>query len=147
MTTALPPQEALALWVTLRRWPTFVEGFARVLRVGEGWPEEGTTLVWESRPGGRGRVTERVLAYDPLGRLETEVFETALSGVQTISFSPRQDEEDTSLVELQLDYTLTGRGPLAGRVADVLFIRRAITDSLRRTLRRFAVEAAEQATL
>jgi hypothetical protein len=37
-------------------------------------------------------------------------------------------------------------GPLRA-VADFIFIRRALRDSLRRTLRRFAVEAAEEARL
>jgi hypothetical protein len=32
-------------------------------------------------------------------------------------------------------------------VADVLFVRRALRDALRRTLRRFAVEAEEEAGL
>ena len=34
-----------------------------------------------------------------------------------------------------------------GKVSDVLFIRRALSDSLARTLRRFSVEAAEEVAL
>jgi hypothetical protein len=49
-------------------------------------------------------------------------------------------------VELTLDYELSKYGPLRA-VADVLFIRRALRDALRRTLRRFAIEAEEEAAL
>ena len=49
-------------------------------------------------------------------------------------------------MELRLDYELTRYGP-ARALADVLFIRRALRDALRRTLRRFAVEADEEAGL
>ena len=49
-------------------------------------------------------------------------------------------------MELSLEYTLTGYG-LLGPVADVIFIRRALRDSLRRTLARFEVEAQEEAGL
>ena len=47
---------------------------------------------------------------------------------------------------MDLDYTLTEGGPLSG-ITDLLFIRRALTDAIRRTLRRFATEAAEEARL
>jgi hypothetical protein len=50
------------------------------------------------------------------------------------------------VVGLELEYELTKSGPLAA-LTDVLFIRRALTDALRRTLRRFGVEAAEEAAL
>ena len=36
---------------------------------------------------------------------------------------------------------------MVGAVTDMLFIRRALRDSLERTLRRFAVEAEEEAGL
>jgi hypothetical protein len=45
-----------------------------------------------------------------------------------------------------LEYELTRYGPLSG-VADALFIRRALRDSLRRTLFRFGLEAEEEARL
>ena len=47
---------------------------------------------------------------------------------------------------LRLDYELSSGGPLRV-VADALFIRRALRDSLRRTVHRFAVEAEEEASL
>jgi uncharacterized membrane protein len=140
----LPPDRALDLWTNLRRWPTFYEGFARVKRAQGEWPAAGSRLTWESIPGGRGIVTEKVLEYEPAQRIVTEIFDEALSGRQTARFAP--DEGGGSRVQLELDYTLTKSGILR-RISDVLFIRRALTDSLRRTLIRFAREAEDEAAL
>jgi hypothetical protein len=138
-TVPLTPEATLALWADTARWPTFVEGFARTLEVSPEWPEKGAKVVWESTPEGRGRVTERVLEHGP-GRLVTEVFEDALHGTQTLTAS---EHADGARMEVALDYELTKYGPLRA-VADLIFIRRALRDALNRTLRRFAVEAAEE---
>jgi hypothetical protein len=111
-----------------------------VLQVGRGWPEVGGRVVWESTPDGRGRVTETVVESAP-DRFSTQVFEEALIGTQTLRLLPASDGAE---VELSLEYELAKYGPLGG-VADALFIRRALRDSLRRTLTRFAIEAAEDA--
>ena len=55
-------------------------------------------------------------------------------------------EGEGSEVELSLEYELARYGPLRG-LADALFIRRALRDSLKRTLFRFSVEAEDQAGL
>jgi uncharacterized membrane protein len=89
-------------------------------------------------------VTERVVASEPGERLVTQVFEERLRGAQAVHFQPVDD--DSTRIDMELDYTLTSGGPLAG-VTDLLFIRRAQTDALRRTLARFATEAAEEARL
>ena len=47
---------------------------------------------------------------------------------------------------LSLEYELTGDNPFKA-VLDLLFVRRALRDALRRTLRRYAVEAEEEARL
>ena len=137
----LPPAEALALWADVDRWPSFVEGFARVVSRSPDWPAEGARTVWESRPDGRGRVTETVVANLP-DRFATQVFESALMGEQTLHLAPAAD--GGSEVALSLHYELAKWGPLRG-VADAVFIRRALRDSLRRTLARFAIEAEEEA--
>jgi hypothetical protein len=139
---ALAPEAALLLWRDVSRWPTFVEGFAHALEQDPEWPDEGARVVWESTPAGRGRVTEKVIESGP-DRLATLVFEERLAGRQ--QFRVLEGAEGTR-VELSLEYTLTRYGPL-NVVADALFIRRAIRDSLRRTLFRFAVEAEEEAGL
>jgi hypothetical protein len=139
---SLSPHAALALWANVDRWASFVEGFAHVLERSPGWPAIGERVVWESAPGGRGRVTEKVV--ESTGeRFTTLVFEEALTGRQTLRAAPSPDGAD---VELSLEYTLSKYGPLSA-IADAIFIRRSLGDSLRRTLFRFGVEAEEEAGL
>ena len=59
-------------------------------------------------------------------------------------FTP--DADGGAEVRLSLQYELTGDNPF-NPVTDMLFIRRALRDALGRTLRRFAVEAQEEAGL
>jgi len=139
----LQPDEAAALWRDPRRWSAFVEGFQRVEELGRAWPEPGAKLVWDSGAGGRGRVTEKVSRNDPT-RFATTVYEDRLHGTQTAAFTPNAD--GGADVELTLEYQLTSGNPFSSLV-DLLFIRRAVRDALRRTLRRFAVEAQEEAGL
>jgi Polyketide cyclase / dehydrase and lipid transport len=138
----LTPEAALRLWADVGRWPSFVEGFARHVELDAGWPAEGSRVVWESVPTGRGRVTEKVVETGP-DRLATMVFEERLAGRQTLR---AVESEGGARVELSLEYALTKYGPL-GPVADAIFIRRALRDSLRRTMDRFRVEAEEEAGL
>jgi hypothetical protein len=92
--------------------------------------------VWVSRPKGRGRVQERVTAYEPRSGQTVEVEEERLRGTQTVTFEPAGDEVR---VALTLDYELKERTFLTPLV-DLLYIRREIGDSLRRTLARFGHE-------
>ena len=139
----LAPQEAYDLWTDVRRWPTFVDGFAHPEHVDGPWPEQGGKIVWKSVPGGRGTVTEKVTKALPGALHEVNVFEERLDGTQTVTFSP---DDDATRVELQLDYSVSVGGPLKP-IVDALFIRRAQNDALARTLRRFRTEATEQASL
>lgn len=139
----LPPEDAYALWTDLTRWATFIDGFGRVDRVDDSWPQEGAKVVWTGVPGGRGVVTERVARALPPREHEVTVFEEKLDGTQRVVFTA--DEEGT-IVDLELDYNVSVGGLLKPLV-DLLFIRRAQNDALARTLRRFATEAAEQAAL
>ena len=144
----LPPDRAEQLWLDTNRWPTFVEGFAHEVEREPDWPAQGARLVWQSLPGGRGRVTEKVVARSR-GELASRLVEESLVGVQTVTF--HEADDGGSIVELELEYdlnptTIWRTGPL-GKVVNLLFIRRAMTDSLIRTLRRFATEAAEEQAL
>jgi uncharacterized protein YndB with AHSA1/START domain len=141
--TSLPPGEAIDLWLDTARWPAFVDGFARVERRHERWPEPGATVVWRSRPGGRGTVTEKVAELEPPGRVVVTVLDDKLAGRQTVTF---EEDEGGCRMLVELDYELSEGGPLKA-IADAVFIRRALRDSIRRTLQRFAVEAAEEAAL
>jgi uncharacterized membrane protein len=125
-----------ALWYDLDRWPAWIDGFANVaVREGD-WPRAGSRLVWDSRPSGRGRVVERVAAFEARVGQVADVEDEQLSGRQEITFALK---DERVRVELSLEYALKREGALVP-VADVLFIRRALRDSLRRTMDRFARE-------
>jgi hypothetical protein len=135
---ALPPLAAMRLWTDTSRWPTFVPGFSHVVEKSPDWPEPGSKLIWQSTPAGRGRVTERVLERTD-ETFVTQVFEERLAGTQSLYFAIDQ-------VVMRLEYELTQGGPLHW-LTDVFFIRRALTESLIRTLRRFSTEAEAEASL
>jgi hypothetical protein len=128
--------EAEALWYDVERWPAFVDGFAHVVSRDGAWPAAGATLVWDSLPHGRGRVVERVVEHVAGQGQTAEIEDPRLRGTQTVAFEALDDGVGVSLA---LEYALQQGGPLKA-VIDALFIRRAIRDSLRRTLVRFGSE-------
>ena len=129
--------DAEELWYDTRRWPTFVDGFAHVHKVDEGWPRKsGAVVVWDAKPGGRGRVLERVVGFEARVGQTVEIEDEKIQGRQTIAFEPGSD--GCSLT-LELDYAIK-QGRAVANVVDLLFVRRPMRDSLRRTLARFALE-------
>jgi len=135
--------EAEALWYDTSRWSTFVDGFGHLAGVEPGWPREGS-VSWDSRPGGRGRVLERVLRYTAGDGQDVDVEDDRLTGTQSIRFAAAG--EDRVAVQLELEYRLK-RMFFGAQLVDWLFIRRAQRDSLQRTLRRFAIELAAEREL
>jgi uncharacterized membrane protein len=140
MDFAWPAGAAERLWSDPTSWPAWVEGFARVVRSDGEWPTPGSVVEWQSGPSGRGDVRERVAAHEPGASVTTEFSDDRMRGTQHVEFEPL---EGGVAVSLELEYTLTGIrfGALA---LDALFVRRAIRDSLRRTLQRFGRELAAQ---
>jgi Polyketide cyclase / dehydrase and lipid transport len=132
--------EAEALWYDRHRWASWVDGFGHVVLLEGDWPEVGSRRIWDSPPGGRGRVQERVVAYEIRTGQTLEVEDATMTGRQTVAFTPGLEQTD---VTLTLEYELKQRHLLTPLV-DLLFIRRAMTDSLRRTLRKFANERAAE---
>jgi hypothetical protein len=127
--------EAEALWYDPVRWPAWIDGFAHVVELPEGWPAEGR-LVWDSTPDGRGRVLESVTGYEARSGQTLAVEDSRLRGTQRVEFIPGPDHVK---IRLSLAYELKERTPLTWLV-DLLFVRRAVVASLRRTLTRFARE-------
>jgi len=128
--------DAEALWYDPQRWQAWVDGFGQVVSLEGDWPARGAELVWQSPPGGRGRVTERVVAYEMRLGQTVEVEDATLTGRQTVAFEPGPDSVQ---VTLTLEYRIRDRSPLTP-VVDVLFVRRVMADALRRTVTRFANE-------
>ena len=137
-TTVVPGRVVAAeeLWYDPHRWAAWIDGFGHVVRLEGAWPEVGARLVWESPPKGRGRVQELVKAYEPRGGQTLEVEDERLRGTQSVSFEPVGDEVR---VTLTLEYELKQSNVLTP-LLDPLFIRRELSDSLRRTLTRFGHE-------
>jgi hypothetical protein len=138
------PSAAEALWYDVTRWPAFVDGFGHVAKQEGDWPQRGARLVWDSTPDGRGRVVEQVVAYEVRRGQTVEVEDERITGTQKVTFTPR--EGGGSRLEVELDYRLKQAGFFTPLV-DVLFVRRAFNDALRRTLSRFSRELAFEAEL
>jgi hypothetical protein len=128
--------EAEALWYDPARWASWIDGFGHVITLEGDWPEVGARVVWESPPGGRGRVQERVVAYESRTGQTLDVEDATMSGRQRVEFTPGPDHVD---VKLSLTYEIKDR-KLITPVVDLLFVRRAMNDALRRTVTRFANE-------
>ena len=77
------------------------------------------------------------------------MFEEATDrAAQTVTFEPAEGGTRVALeLRYELQPTTWARQGLIGKVTDVFFIRRALSDSLARTLRRFATEAEEEVAL
>jgi hypothetical protein len=127
-------REAEVLWLDRSRWASWIDGFGHVERADEGWPAPGSRLRWTSRPRGRGLVEERVLEHAAAERLVLAVEDEKLRGTQVVSFAERGDEV---VVTVTLEYELKERTP---PLVDRFFVRRALADSLRRTVARFGNE-------
>jgi polyketide cyclase/dehydrase/lipid transport protein len=131
--------EAEACWYDVSRWPQWVDELDHVVSVRGEWPQVGAAVVWQSGPAGRGRVTERVIEYEPLGGYTVEVEDDSITGEQSVSFEAAADGVD---VQLALRYRIKRRSPLT-RLIDVLFVRRLMVTSLEKTLSAFGAALAE----
>jgi hypothetical protein len=132
--------EAEALWYDTTRWPSFVDGLHHIARLEGDWPHAGARVLWDSPPGGRGRVQERVSAYVAREGQTVAVEDEKIHGTQRVTFTPT---EGGVTVALELEYTLKEQRPGMAFV-DLLFIRRPQRESLQRTLRRFRTEVAAE---
>ncbi len=125
--------EAECCWYDASRWESWVDGLDRVVQIDEPWPLVGGSVVWESGPAGRGRVTETVVAYAPAAGQTVEVTDATMTGRQAVAFAAVGDGVE---VTLRLEYRLRRRS-LVTPVVDALFIRREMSLSLSRSLARF----------
>jgi hypothetical protein len=132
--------QAERVWYDPSRWASWIEGFGHLISLDDGWPQRGSRRVWESPPQGRGRVSERVLAYEMRTGQTLAVEDGRMEATQRVSFEP---QPDSVRITLSLEYRLKDRNVLTPLV-DLLFTRRSLGESLRRTLRRFASELAAE---
>jgi Polyketide cyclase / dehydrase and lipid transport len=128
------------VWYDPARWASWIDGFGHVVSLDGDWPRKGARRLWDSPPDGRGRVSETVLTYEMRMGQSLAVEDSRLEGTQRVTFEP---QPESVKITLALEYRLKDRNLLSPLV-DLLFIRRAMTDSLRRTLRRFNSELAAE---
>ncbi len=131
---------AEALWYDRERWPLFIDGFGSIISAAGEPPLAGSSVLWHSTPAGRGEVRETVIDYRPGVGQELEVEDRAINGRQRVGFAAEAGQVS---VQLELDYRLKGSSPLRA-ITDWLFIRRAQSESLQRTLTAFRLELEAQ---
>lgn len=131
---------AQALWYDRESWPLFIDGLRSVVSVRGEPPLVGSSVVWQSTPAGRGEVRETVLDYEPGVGQELEVEDRAIAARQRVRFIAVDGQ---LTVQLDLDYRLKSSNPFRA-VTDWLFIRRAQSESLQRTLTAFRLELEAQ---
>ncbi len=136
VTIAAMTSDAEALWYDQSRWPSFIDGFAHIVKQEGSWPEAGTTLTWNSVPGGRGTVLEDVVRYEPRVGQELTVEDERMRGRQRIGFQPKADGVR---VTLEVDYEIKGDKFLKP-LFDIFFVQRPMRESVNRTLARFRRE-------
>jgi Polyketide cyclase / dehydrase and lipid transport len=130
--------EAETCWYDTSAWPSWVDGLDHVEGTTGDWPRAGSSVTWRSGPAGRGRVIERVSGHEPLAGQTVEVQDDAISATQSLTFTPVDEGVE---IRLSLEYAIKQRNPFTPLV-DLLFIRRAMETSLRRTLSSFGAELA-----
>ena len=128
---------AEALWYDTQRWPAFIDGLHHVEVVEGKWPETGARVRWVSTPDGRGLVEESVTHYEVRRGQALHVEDPRIRGTQKVSFTPKPD--GVSHMTIELDFRVKNLNPVAAALSG-FFIRRAMTDMLRRTLSRFRRE-------
>jgi hypothetical protein len=129
--------EVEQLWHDRFRWASWIDGFGHLGKLEGEWPLEGARRLWDSPPGGRGRVMETVTAYEA-GRGQTlRVEDARVAGVQRVAFV-----SDGERTQITLELEVEPKAPL--KPARRWWLRRTFGQSLRRTLQRFAYELAAE---
>ena len=86
--------DAEALWYDHRRWPAFLDGLQYVARVEGDWPAVGALVIWDSFPGGRGRVLEEVTGYEARVGQSLAIEDETIRGTQRVAFAPARGGRD-----------------------------------------------------
>jgi uncharacterized protein YndB with AHSA1/START domain len=129
-----PLADVWELYFDPERWRSWVDGFARVSS-SDGYPEVGGTLVWESTPPGRGRVSERVIEHEPRRLHRVSFRDPSTEGILEARFemvAAGEGDRATRVVQA-LTYDLVDKGPISA-ITDRLFIRSQMRQSLQRSL-------------
>lgn len=127
-----------ALFLDLSRRPAYVEGFAHVAKRDGPWPDVGGRVLWDSPRGGRGRVSEQVLAREGRVSHTCAIEDERLRGTQEVTFALREDGTTVRLA-VQLRWEVKVPKGVAA-LHDLFVVRRRVGEDLRRTLVRLRNE-------
>lgn len=119
------------------RWPSWVDGFAEVVSISDGYPTEGGALRWRSIPAGRGEVSEKVLEHEPRRLHRISFGDPESEGELATSF---EIQGDRVAVERTMRYRILHPG-LLGPLTDVFFVRRQVVAAVERELSHLKQEA------
>ena len=119
-------------------WAGWVDSFGQI-ESASGYPEQGGTLRWRSRPAGRGEVTEEVLEHEPRRLHRVSFSDPESSGELLTTF--RIEGDGTEVVQ-EMRYKPRQMGAL-GPLTDWLFVRGQVRRSLARSLASFKYEVEE----
>lgn len=122
-------------------WPSWVDGFGRVLE-SQRYPDVGGTLRWQSTPAGRGTVTEHVREHEPRSRHRVSFSDAESEGELLTTFEAR---DAITVVTQTMEYRLRKPG-IRGPFVDALFVRPQLRRSLATSLARLRREAEERAS-
>jgi polyketide cyclase/dehydrase/lipid transport protein len=130
--------EAEQLWYDRHRWPSWIDGFGKVVSLDDEWPQMGARLMWDGPPAGsRGRVVERVTRYEPRLGQTLDWEDAVFMGVRRVTFEPGMEQ---TRITLEVEPTPKLRVP----PARLWWFRRKLKESLQRTLQRFSYELAAE---
>jgi hypothetical protein len=101
--------QAERVWYDPSRWASWIEGFGHVVSLDDSWPRKGARRLWDSLPQGRGRVSERVVAYEMRTGQTLAVEDGRMEATQRVSFEP---QPDSVKITLSLEYRLKDRNVL-----------------------------------
>lgn len=135
-----PLAEVWDFYFEAGRWPSWVDGFARVTAE-SGYPDQGGSLSWQSTASGRGAVSEQVLAHEPRGLHRISFRDPESEGELETRFEIVAGGEDQyrTRVKQVLSYELRAGG-LFSKITDRLFVRAQMQGSLERSLSDLRVE-------
>ena len=128
-----PGIEAEQLWFDPSRWASWLQGFAHLVSLDDGWPVDGRRIY----DGPRGRVQEQIMRYTAGSGYSSTIEDPHVSGVINVTF-----ETDNVRTRITVELDVEPKEKLApGRR---WWLRRKLGQEWALTLQRFAYELAAE---
>jgi len=132
-----PGIEVEQLWYDRTRWASWIDEFAHLALLEGDWPLAESRRVWNARPGGRGRVAEKVFRYEAGAGQSVMLEDERITGMLRVRF---ETDGVRTRITLELEADPKEKLPPGKR----WWLRRKLGEGLRRTLERFGYELAAE---